>query len=138
MALIEINWNPSRAELRQFAGLWLAFSGAIGAVAWWQTHSWPLAGTLWAVGSGTGLAGLLSPPLVRPIFVASTVVAYPIGWTVSHLLLGLIFHGLLTPIGLLMRLCGRDPLRRSFDRAAATYWIPHEPSEDISRYFRQL
>jgi len=32
-----------------------------------------------------------------------------------------------TPIGMLMRMSGRDPLRRKFEPAAKTYWITREP-----------
>jgi hypothetical protein len=48
-----------------------------------------------------------------------------------------VFYGVLTPIGLLMRLFGRDPLNRTFDRSATSYWIEHDPGSDLDRYFQQ-
>ena len=63
------------------------------------------------------------------------VAAFPIGWTVSHLLLGSIFYLVITPIGLLLRALGHDPMERKFDREAKTYWIEHERAE-TARYFR--
>ena len=49
------------------------------------------------------------------------------------------FVGLLfTPIGLAMRLVGRDPLRRRFDRQASTYWIKRPEQDETGRYFRQF
>ena len=39
------------------------------------------------------------------------VLAFPIGWTVSLVLLGLVYYGLFTPIGLVFRLVGRDALQ---------------------------
>ena len=41
------------------------------------------------------------------------VLAFPIGWTVSQVILLLMFYGLFTPIGLVFRLIGRDPLHRA-------------------------
>ena len=41
------------------------------------------------------------------------VLAFPIGWTVSQVILLLMFYGLFTPIGLVFRLIGRDPLQRA-------------------------
>jgi hypothetical protein len=64
--------------------------------------------------------------------------AYPIGWVVSHVLLALIYFGVLTPIGRIMAVCGYDPMERRFDRAASSYWIEREPNRDASRYFRQF
>jgi hypothetical protein len=64
--------------------------------------------------------------------------AYPIGWVMSHVLLGIIYYGLFTPVGRLMRLFGYDPMERRFDGAAASYWVEREPIRDPSSYFRQF
>lgn len=45
----------------------------------------------------------------------------------SPLLLGMMFYLVIMPIGLLMRLFGKDLLRLRFDPAAPTYWIRREP-----------
>jgi hypothetical protein len=63
--------------------------------------------------------------------------AYPIGWVVSHVLLAATYFLVFTPIGWMMRIFGRDPLERTIDRSARTYWIAHEPGGDPSSYFRQ-
>ena len=46
---------------------------------------------------------------------------------VSPVAIGVVYYLTLVPMGLLMRACGKNPLRLSFDRAAASYWIPREP-----------
>jgi hypothetical protein len=66
------------------------------------------------------------------------VLAFPIGWTVSHLLLGSIFYGVITPIGLLLRASGHDPMMRKFDRNASSYWIDHRTGGDPTSYLRQF
>ena len=48
---------------------------------------------------------------MRPIWVAWSVVAFPIGWVVSTVFLAVLFYGVFTPIG------ARVPTRR-----AATCW----------------
>jgi hypothetical protein len=135
MAAHSINWNPSLRELRQFAGLCLVCFG--GMAAWmYARHGigpWPT--TMAALAGVLGLPGIVFPRLLRPIYVGWLVAVFPIGWTVSHVLLGLIFYGIVTPIGLLLRLSGRDPMNRKFDRQAKSYWIEHEPAE-TARYFR--
>ena len=60
-----------------------------------------------------GPIGLARPDWLRPIYVGWMVLAFPIGWTVSQLILGVIFCGVFTPIGLVFRLMGRDPLHRT-------------------------
>lgn len=62
----------------------------------------------------------------------------PIGWTIAHAVLGVGFFGVIMPIGLVMKLLGHDPMNRSFDRKAETYWTRHEQVKDAKRYFRQF
>ncbi len=139
MALIEINTHPSDRQLRQFAGLVLPLAGLIVAGMFWWQFAWPsVALTLAAVVAGVSLAGLFRPALVRPVYLCWMYAAYPIGWVVGHLVIGVIFYLVLTPIGLVMRALGRDPLRRELQRDRSTYWEPRETSTDTSRYFRQF
>lgn len=46
---------------------------------------------------------------------------------VSPIVLGFMFYMVVTPIGLLMRATGKDPLRLRLDRNARTYWIDRTP-----------
>ena len=46
---------------------------------------------------------------------------------VSPIVMGVVFYTTVAPIGLLMRLSGKDPLRLNFDRAARSYWIERDP-----------
>lgn len=45
----------------------------------------------------------------------------------SPVILGIMFFGVITPVGWLMRLAGKDLLRMKFDRDAPSYWIRREP-----------
>ena len=136
MALLEINWNPSRRELRHFALLCVGVFGAIAAYCFWFTAS-----SVWAAVFGAlavlGLIGCVRPGFLRPMYVVWMALALPIGWTISHLLLLVVYYLVLTPIGFVMRLFGYDPLARHFDRSAKSYWTPHDPGADPARYFKQ-
>jgi hypothetical protein len=46
---------------------------------------------------------------------------------VNPIILGIMFFVVITPIGVLMRLFGKDPLRLKRDGAVRSYWIPREP-----------
>ena len=139
MAMIDINWNPSTRELRQFAGLWLpGFLILVGGLVWYKSGSLPIMATIWSVGFVVCLIGYLIPSFMRLIFVGWMVAAYPIGWTVSYVLLSAIYFLVFTPTGLVMRLFGRDPMQRSLDRSAKSYWVPHNPGGDARRYFKQF
>ena len=139
MAVIDINWNPSHRELRQFSGIWFpGFFALVGGFVLYHTGSLATAGCIWGPALALSVLGYLAPQFVRPVFVAWICAAYPIGWVVSHVLLAAIFYLVFTPIGLVMRLFGRDPLQRKFERSAQTYWVSHNPARDSKRYFRQF
>lgn len=137
MAMVEINWNPPKRELRQFGLLCLVIFGGMAAWAYFHDGSRLAMGLLAFASIAGGTLGVLAPQALRPIFVGWMVAAFPIGWTISHLLLGIIYFGILTPIGFVMRVAGYDPMERKLDPDAGTYWKEHEQAE-VKRYFRQF
>jgi hypothetical protein len=74
------------------------------------------------------------------LFALLAYAAPGFGWLlhaiVSPLVLGILFYGCITPIGLLMRLAGKDPMRRKFEPAAKSYWIVREPPGPAPETFR--
>ena len=138
MPLIQIDMNPPRKQLNLFGLFWLAFFGAVGAYVLWNAESWPAALAIWAVAAVVPAVGWAVPAFMRIMYVGLSVVAYPIGLTVSLVVLAAVYFFLITPIGLLMRLFGRDPMARRFDPESETYWQPHRPADSIKRYFRQF
>ena len=137
MAMMEINWNPSRKELRQFGFLCLVFFGALGAWSYSKNGFTIWNELLFGAAAIGGILGAVAPQLLKYVFVGWIVAVFPIGWTVSHLLLGAIYYLILTPIGLLVRALGNDPMNRTFDRGASSYWSTHEQAP-VARYFRQF
>jgi hypothetical protein len=139
MALIEINHHPSRRELRQFAGIWFpAMMAFIGWLVWSKADFPAIAIIVWSIGAVVSVVGWFDPAFMRLIYVGWMYAAFPIGWTVSHLLLAVIFYLILTPIGLVARLCGRDRLNMKWNRSLPSYWVPHATVTDPKRYFRQF
>lgn len=129
--------NPTDKVLRQFAGLSLVIFGALSA---WNglVKDRPTAGWIFlAMALAIGPIGLIRPRLVRPIFVGWMILAFPIGWLVSNVALALIYFGLFTPLALLFRLTGRDPLRRRTRPRSDTYYLPKATPTDLRSYLRQ-
>jgi hypothetical protein len=134
----DIQFNPPRTTLRQFAWLWLAF---FGGMALWQVlvrANTGLGLALAAFALIVGSLGLTRPEWVRFIYVGWMVLAFPIGWTISQVMLALMFFGLFTPFGLVFRLIGRDPLQRTRRLNQESYWEPKPTPTDLKRYFKQF
>jgi hypothetical protein len=65
------------------------------------------------------------------------VLVFPLGWLVSRLLLASVFYGLITPMGFVFRLIGRDALALRSHSGQNTYWQPKPMPDDVRSYYRQ-
>jgi hypothetical protein len=139
MSLVSINWNPTRKDLNGFR-LMAVGAGLLAAVLLYTLKHLDIrwcAGVA-LVGMAIGLSGFVSLKLTRTIYVAMLAVTLPIGFVVSLVLMAVFYFGLITPVGLVFRLIGRDALRRRFEPQTRTYWIPHERTTKPERYFQQF
>ncbi len=138
MAVFDINWSPMRTQLRLFAAIQVAFFAIVAFFVYRHTQSATIPWIIVAVSAGIGAIGLAFPQVIRVVYVVWMAVIFPIGWVVSHILMALIFYLVFTPVGLIMRLLGRDPMRRRFDREAESYWVARKPTDEKKRYFKQF
>jgi saxitoxin biosynthesis operon SxtJ-like protein len=83
--------------------------------------------------------GFLRPKALKYVYVAWMSVAIVIGFVVSNVILTLFFFLVITPIGLITRLLGKDFLALKIDREAPTYWMARErATQTAAEYERQF
>ncbi len=137
MALVEIDWRPDRAARRRFGRTVLLGCLVLAAVLGWGRGAWPVA--RWVAGAGVAGGGLcwLAPGSQAALLVyrAWMGVAFVMGQLVSGVLLAAVWYMVLTPVGLVMRWRGHDPLQRR-RRGDASFWrdLP-EHGSDLERQF---
>lgn len=136
MSLVRIDRNPAGRKLLVFGAAWLVFFGSWGLVGWMRGRH-AAAEALWAVAAAVPLAGAASRRILKLAYVGLSYATYPVGFVVSYVVLALVYFLVLTPIGLVMRLFGHDPLARKFDPAAKSYWSPRERTKTVESYFNQ-
>jgi hypothetical protein len=131
-------FNPSDRMLRQFAAIAIVFFGAIAARQEFHHHRHGLATVFTVLAVTIGPLGLAWPRVIKPVFIGWMALAYPIGWTVSRIVLGIIFYGLFTPVAWIFRFIGRDELALKSQRTAPTYWRLKPGAVEQSQYLRQF
>lgn len=145
--MIEINWQPDDRTMRQFGAIALVGFGLLALLAWNEklvfsvglgTARPYVAGGFAALGALSGLFSLVAPQANKPIFLGLTLLSYPIGFVLSYVIMGFLFYGLITPLAVVFRVAGKDPMHRRFDRQAATYWSDARPRRGKESYFRQF
>jgi hypothetical protein len=138
MPLVSLNKDPTAKELRTFGLLLPVFFALFGLVVGHRTGSGGAQRAVWGAGAALSGAYLAVVPVRRAVFLGWSYVTYPIGWVVSHLILGFVYFVVITPIGLLVRLFAQDPMQRRRDPSASTYWVRREAERGVRRYFRQF
>ncbi len=139
MALFDLELRPEKHQLRSFGLFWLpGFCLLVALFAWLQYDQDRLALVLATVSLVSILVSLIQPRILQPLFVVLMVVTFPVGIVVSHLLIAAVYYLVITPIGLLLRLRGRDAMKRRFPGGEESYWVERETVEDQRRYFRQF
>jgi hypothetical protein len=106
----------------------LVFAVACGAIAvsalwegrpsalWWSLASFVL----------LGLA-LFAAPLLHPLNRAWRWISVQLFKIANPLIMAVLFFGVLTPIGLIMRVAGKDTLRLRSDKESSSYWLARVP-----------
>jgi len=78
---------------------------------------------------------LLQPRLVRPIYWVGMTVAFYVGQVVGKVLLTIFFLLVLTPLGVILRLLGKDLLKLKQTPDAPSYWQPVKRKPDLRQQF---
>lgn len=79
---------------------------------------WP-----WILGAVFATPALLFPAALKPVYRGWMKVGHALGWFNTRLILGILFYLLVLPMGLIMRLFGKDPMARKLDQATTSYRV---------------
>jgi hypothetical protein len=116
----------TRKELRSFG---LLVGGIFAVIGVWPTLFRGEDLRLWAVGLAVVLIlpALLWPRSLKLVYRVWMALGQVLGWINTRILLSVVFYVLFTPMGLVMRLMGKDPMRRRFEPDADTYRVVVQP-----------
>lgn len=107
--------------------------GLVFAVVFSVVALWPLKSggelRLWALVTAAAflVVSLAAPKLLKPLNLVWFKFGLLLHKIMSPLIMGLLFFVTVTPIGVLMRATGKDPMRLKRDPAATSYWITRDP-----------
>jgi hypothetical protein len=129
--------STTTRDLRKFG---LTVGGVfllLGGLALWR-HKWTAP---WLLTPGIVLfgLGLLWPRALKLIYIAWMGLALGLGLIVSSIMLTVFFYLVITPIGLIARLAGKDFLSLKMEPAAKSFWVAREkPVRTAAEYEQQF
>lgn len=106
------------AAVFAIVALWPMWGGA--SVRWWAA----------AIAAGFASVAIIRPGVLRPANALWARFGALLHSIVSPIVLGFMFFIVITPLGLLMRVLGKNPLQLRYDRSLATYWIERQPADE--------
>lgn len=120
-------------QLRSFGFVLAAFLAAIAFVVEWRFQA-----TSTAIALGVSAIGLLFiyyafPASQRPIYDSFRLLTAPIQWMLTILLLGMLFYLVVTPIGFMMRVFGKNIANCE---PRDSYWVAREDDDDPASYYQ--
>ncbi len=145
--MVELNLRPDARTLRQFGFIALGGFGLLALLAWngWLAFAYldegtraPVASGLAALAAVSALFSAVYPKANLPIYVGLTVLAFPIGFVVSYVIMATLFYVVIAPIGFALRLVGQDPMDRRFLPRASSYWVDARAKRSRESYFKQF
>lgn len=128
--------SPARLtprEGRKFALTLAAAFGVLAGVGWWRES--PRATLVFGVVAGAfALGGLLVPGKLGPVYRAWMGFARALSKVTTPIFMGLVYFLVITPIAVLRRTLGGNPLRA---HRGATGWVDRQqaPRGDLTRQF---
>ncbi len=115
--------TPTAKELRHFGLL----TGALFVVLfgllfpWLADRSFPV--WPWIIAVGLGVPAIVAPKILAPVYRIWISIGDVLGWINTRIILGILFFLVFLPVGFIMRLAGKDAMRRKYDSSIESYRV---------------
>ena len=131
------NIKSGKRELRQFGITIGLVLGLLGSWFLWRNKE---GSSLLLIAATLFLSlGFTLPRLLKPFQKLWMTLAVLLGWLMTRIILTILFYLVVTPIGLLAKVSGKDFLNRKFNSDASSYWIPRKAiTPDKRNYEKQF
>ena len=136
--MLDRNQPPSARTFALFGFVPLLFFGILGGMFFWISGSLQTSVYLWSVGGLIAISYYSLKPLRLPIYGLWMSFTFAMNAVISLIVLGILYYGVLSPIGFLVRTLGKDPLTRQLERDRKSYWRARDSTPDVKRYIKQF
>lgn len=132
--MLRLKEQPS--EWQKFVAVMGVMPVALAWLAWWRGKlQLPLTISVTTAAVLVLLISLLRPRWFRGFYRLGMTISYHLGLMFGKILLFVFFLSLVTPLGLLLRLAGKDLLHLKRNPADQTWWRESRDNRDFDRMF---
>ena len=83
---------------------------------------WP-----WIIAGVLGSWGLIAPKTLAPVYFGWMKFGNIMSSITTPIIMGIMFYGVFLPMGILLKILGKDPMRRKRDQTVSSYRIKSNP-----------
>jgi hypothetical protein len=131
------NIKESDKDLRKFGLTIGIIIILIAALLFWKQK--PSFIYFFPVGLFLVLAGIFTPPLLRPLNKGWMIFSVLLGWVMTRVILSVLYYIILTPIGIIAKISGKKFLELKIDKSKESYWEKRVKTElNTADYERQF
>jgi hypothetical protein len=112
-------------------------TAAIATFLTWRLGRYRLGLFLYCFSAGILICGFLAPKAFDILERMGQKLAHVVALALTWILLLPFFYLCFAPAHLVLKLMGKDPMRRRFDRKRRSYWVDHKPPTAPQPYTRQ-
>jgi hypothetical protein len=139
--MLKLDLKPKPHILKQFAFFGVVGLALIAFAILRLCGAWSFTHPAFLVASGIGVLQLVLflvgvTVVTAWLYAGLMIVAFPIGFVLSQVLMAAIYYLVMTPIGLVFRLIGRDAMGRKLELSKPSYWHDRGPQRSPSSYFK--
>lgn len=128
--------QATRKNLKSFGLILGGILLAIAATGWWKgkpTYPYWL-----SAGLPIFMIAVFYPLILGPLYKAWMTVAMIIGWVLTRAILTVLFYAIITPLGIINRLAGKNILADKPGNQSTTYWIKRTTKRPKEQYENQF
>ena len=131
------NIKSEKSDMRKFGiAIGVILLVIAGFLFWKEKESYQIFLT---VGTILFVLGILVPAVLKPIYWIWMIFATILGWIMTRVILSLLFYAIITPIGLILRVFGKQFLELRWDKSKESYWNfrtnEHRQNENYEKQF---
>jgi hypothetical protein len=127
--------RSGKKELRQFGTIIGIACGLLGVLLWLRGNAYYSYGLICA--TAFLFLGFTLPSALKPFHKVWMTLSILMGWLMTRVILIILFYGILTPIGLIGRLCGKNFLNIKIKKNASSYWVLRDKQEHDKKSYEQ-
>ncbi|MCX7876199.1 MAG: SxtJ family membrane protein [Melioribacteraceae bacterium] len=129
------NLDVSKKSLRKF-GVTIGLIFLIVAIFFhWKNNFQYFQLIFYVIGFALVVSGIFFPDGLKNIYKIWMGFAFALGWFVSRLILIILFYFILTPIGIIAKLFGKEFLDLKFIDEKPTFWIMKKNKTDYEKLY---